>query len=337
MSNLSYFDRRIIEKWYGLKRVSLRNIAKLIGRDVSVVSREIARHKPQFGPYNADLAQAAARRKAGITNKRKLDKCPELQSYVKARLLEDWSPEQIAGRLKEHPPPGLKDAKVKRLSTEPIYQYVYQANSEGGENRTLYKHLRCRRPKRQKWGQRKHRQVQIPEKVSIHRRPELINNKKRYGDFEIDMLEGKKGKGAVSNHYERKMMLVVLHKLNGKKAEETTEATKKTCEGLPPRFIRSITYDNGGENAGHREIRDEYELKTYFCDPFKAWQKGGVENANGLIRQYIPKGTDMENIDQKYLNFVQNRLNNRPRKSLDYLTPSEVLDRVINTKCCIKL
>lgn len=332
MSNLTFPERQKIEFYLNFHRLSLRNIAKLIYRDHTVVIREIARHKPQFSPYSAELAQAAADRKAKITNSKKLDKCPELKAYVTARLLDDWSPEQIAGRLKKHPPPELKEARIKTLSMEPIYQYVYREAEEGGENVKLYKHLRRRQPHRLKWGQRKKRAVLIPEKVSIHQREEAINSKKRYGDFEIDMLEGKRGKGAVSNHYERKMMLVILHKLPNKKAEETTEAIKKTCESLPPRFVQSMTYDNGSENAGHCEIRDEYEIKTYFCDPFKAWQKGGIENSNGLIRQYIPKGTDMETVTPNKLKFIQDRLNNRPRKSLNYLTPNEVLSSVIKQR-----
>lgn len=332
MQKLTFYDRQRIEYYLNFEQVSLRQIGKLIHRSHTIVIREVERHKPQFSPYSAELAQKAADRKAKLTNKKKLDKCPELKDYVEARLLEDWSPEQIEGRLLKHPPPELKGAKVKTISKEPVYQYVYHKTEEGGENQNLYKHLRRHQKKRHKWGQRKHQQVNIPEKVSINQRDEVINNKERYGDFEIDMLEGKKGKGAVSNQYERKMMLVILHKLPNKKAEETTEATKKTCESLPPRFIQSITYDNGGENAEHTIIRDEYELKTYFCDPFKPYQKPGVENANGLIRQYIPKGTDMETITPKYLKFVQNRLNSRPRKGLSYLTPSEVLSKVIKQR-----
>ena len=336
MSNLSYSDRLVIERWHGLKGISLRDIAMLIDRDVSVVSREITRHKPQLSPYNAEWAQAAADRKAKLTNKKKLDKCPELKYWVEARIKEDHSPEQIAGKLKEQPPPELKLAKVKTLCMETIYQHIYQKAKEGGENSKLYKHLRRHGPKRQKWGQRKQHKVQIPEKVPISQRPEAVKNKERYGDFEIDLLEGKRGKGAVSTQLERKAMLVRLHKVENKKASETTEAIKKTCEGLPPRFIQTMTFDNGGENTGHAQIRDDYEISTYFCEPFKPYQKGAVENMNGLIRQYIPKGTDMTTIDQKYLDYVQEKLNNRPRKSLNYLTPNEVMAKVTNAKCCTK-
>lgn len=325
MSNLTFYDRQKIEFYLNFKRLSLRDIAKLVVRDVSVISREITRHKPQFSLYNAEIAQRAAERKARNTNKKKLDKCPELKKLVDKEIKEDYSPDQIAGRLKKHPPPDIVTFKVKSLCPETIYQYIYEDAAEGGE---LYTHLRQHKPKRQKLGQRKKR-VFIPGKVSIHQRPDEINLKERYGDFEIDMIEGKKGKEAISNHYERKMMLTILHKIPNKKAQETTEAMKKTCEKFPPRFIKSMTYDNGTENAGHREIRDEYTIDTYFCDPFKSWQKGGVENSNGLVRQYIPKGADIGTVSPKYLKYVQDKLNNRPRKSLGYLTPNEVLSKVL--------
>lgn len=325
MSNLTFYDRVRIERYLNFKRLSLRNIAGLIGRDVSVVSREITRHKPQFSPYNAELAQKAADRKARNTNKKKLSKYPELEKWVKAEIILDHSPEEIAGRLKDYPPPELLNVPTSLLCMETIYQYIYQDATEGGE---LYTHLRRNKPKRQPRGQRKKRVV-IPGKVSIHLREEVVNNKERYGDFEIDMIVGKNNKGGISNNYERKMMLTILHKLENKKAKETTKAMKKTCEKFPPGFVKSATFDNGRENVEHVKIRDEYKIKTYFCDAYSPWQKGGVENSNGLVRQYIPKGTDMEAVTPEYLNFVQERLNNRPRKGLGYLTPNEVLATVI--------
>jgi len=336
MSNLTFYDRERIEFYHNLKSISLRDIGKIIGRDVSVVSREITRHKPQFSPYNAELAQKAAERKAHLTNTKKLEKCHELKQYVTEQLQEDLSPEQISGRLKNHPPPELEKAQRKTICAETIYQYVYQNE----DNPFLYKHLRRHKTKRQKQGQRKERTLAIPDRTSIHDRPKIIETKRRYGDFEADMLCGQKGHEAVSVHYERKSMFVALEKLATKEAEETSQAFSRTIENLPDDFTKSFTLDNGGENFKHTDIKNDYQIKTYFCDPFKAWQKGGVENLNGLIRQYIPKGIDMKKIDQIYLKKVQEKLNNRPRKSLGYLTPNEILSKVLNakeiTKCCIK-
>lgn len=329
MQKLTFHDRSRIEFYLNFKRLSLREIAGLIGRNHTIVIREIKRHKPQFSPYNAELAQKAADRKAKNTNKKKLDKCPDLKDYVGTRLLEQWSPEQIAGRLKERPPSELINATIKTLSTESIYQFVYHEADVGGQDGKLYKQLRRHQPKRQKRGQRKHQQVKIPDRISIHHRSQDINLKKRYGDFESDNIEGKKSSPPISVQKERKSMYVIIHKLKSKEAKETNKALEKTINYFGQEFVKSITFDNGSENFYHAKLRQKYDLKTYHCDPYSAWQKGGVENTNGLIRQYIPKGTDLKIIKQKDLMFVQNRLNQRPRKGLNYLTPEEVLSSVI--------
>ncbi len=332
MQKLTFYDRQRIEFYLKFKRVSKRSIAKLIHRDHSVIIREIKLHKPQLGPYSAELAQKAAKRKAKNTNKKKLDKCQELKDYVKDRLLEDWSPEQIAGRLIEHPPPEMKEAKVKTVSTEPIYQFIYHEAKEGGENRKLYKHLRRNQPKRQKRGQRKSQQVKIPDRISIHQREEVINLKQRYGDFESDNIEGKRSTPPISIQRERKTMYVVIHRLKSKEAKETNKVLEKTIKYFGQSFVKSITFDNGSEDFYHAKLRQKYNIKTYHCDPCSAWQKGAVENTNGLIRQYIPKRADTKKISQKYIKFVQGKLNQRPRKSLNYLTPEEVMDTVLKQR-----
>jgi len=293
-----------------------------------VLSREIKRHKPQFSPYKAELAQRAAERKSHYTNKKKLDKCDKLKQYVIQQLEDDLSPEQVAGRLKNYSPPQLKNARQKTVCKETIYQYIYQNKDDP----FLYKHLRRHQRRRQKRGQRKERIPIIPDRTSIHERSKVIEAKKRYGDFEGDMLCGKRGREAVSVHYERRSMLVALEKLASKEAEETSQAFGRTIENLPDDFVKSFTLDNGMENFKHTEIKNNYQVETYFCDSFKSWQKGGVENMNGLLRQYIPKGIDMTKIDQNYLKEIQEKLNNRPRKSLGYLTPNEVLSNVLNTQ-----
>ena len=326
MSNLTFYDRQRLEFYLGLKQISLRDIGGFIGRDVSVISREIKRHKPQLSPYNAELAQKAANRKAQITNTKKIFKNEKLKAYIDDSLRQDWSPDEIAGRLKEHPPPEFKKTKIKTVCAETIYQYVY--TQADGEPR-LYKHLRTHRKKRIEQGKRKYRGITIPDRTPISERPELINQKKRYGDLEADLLCGKRQKEAVSVHYERKMMHLNLEKVETMEAQANSEALKETIEGYPPKFVKSITFDNGGENAEHTKLKTDYDIETYFCDPGKAWQKGGVENMNKLLRQYIPKGTDIKKIDQNYLDFIKNRLNNRPRKTHNYLTPNEVLSHYL--------
>ena len=327
MSNLSLYDRQRIEFYLNFKRLSLRDIARLVSRNVSIISREIKRNKPQSISYNAELAQRAAERKARITNTKKLEKCQPIKKYVREKLIEDWSPEQIAGRLKTNPPPELRRTSIKTVCAETIYQHIY--NQDDTEDR-LYHHLRRNKPKRQKQGQRRGQNVFIPDRTSISERPKLIDQKKRHGDLETDLLLGKRQKEAVSVSYERKLMYAILQKLNSRKADAAKDALAKTIETFPPKFVRSFTYDNGPENFKHYELKRDYELETYFCDPYSAWQKGGVENLNGLIRQYLPKKIDMQTVTEERLKFIEERLNNRPRKSLNYLTPSEVMSNVLN-------
>lgn len=328
MSNLTFYDRQRIEYYLNFKQFTLRNIAKSIGRNVSIVSREIKRNKPQLIPYNAELAQKAAERKRKNTNTKKLEKCEPLKKYVREKLIEDWSPEQIAGRLETNPPPELKRAKTKTVCAETIYKHVY--DQDDGEDR-LYHHLRRNQPKRQKQGKRKYQAQIIPDRISIDQRPEIINNKERYGDLETDLVFGRYAREAIQTAYERKAMYSILQKLASKKAEEAKDALVETIETFPPNFVKSITYDNGSENTKHSELKRDYELETFFCDPYAAWQKGGVENLNGLIRQYIPKKTDLRTVSQERLKFIEKRLNTRPRKSLNYLTPSEVMSNVLST------
>lgn len=325
MSNLNQTDRERIELYLRLK-FKIRAIARMLGRDHSVILREIKRNSSDYFPYDAKLAQRAASRRAKKTNKRKLDKDPKLQQYVRHRLKKKWSPEEIAGRLAAKPPPSLKG---EHLCMETIYQYIYA--QAGGEER-WFPYLKRAKRTRQKRYARKQRIVTIPDRVSIHDRDESVNLKTSYGHWESDSLCFGRKPGAVSTHYERKSFLVRLEKLANKTAEETEQALARTMDDLPPELRKTITLDNGSEGAKHTSIRDNFNVFTYFCDPYSPWQKGGVENMNGLIRQYLPRKTNITKISQRQLKNIQESLNNRPRKGLGYLTPNEVISSVVNTK-----
>jgi IS30 family transposase len=325
MSNLTFYDRQRIELYLNLKR-KVSTIAKWIGKDRTVVWREIKRNKPQFNPYNAELAQKATDRRARITNKRKLDKCEKLKIYVRSRLKLKWSPEQIAGRLSVKSPPSIKG---EHLCMETIYQYIY-AQKDGEER--WFPYLKRAKRTRQKRYSRKKRIITIPDRVSIHERDKIVSSKERYGDWESDTVCFGRKPEAVSTHYERKSFLVRIEKLENKTADETEQALTRTMDNLPPELRKTITFDNGGEGARHTVIRDNFNVLTYFCDTYSAWQKGGVENMNGLIREYLPKKADITKINQKQLKIIQELLNNRPRKGLGYLTPNEVISSVVNTK-----
>lgn len=313
-TTLTYYDRQKIEFWLRLKLKSPA-IADKIGKERSVVWREIKRNKGEHMPYIASHAQYFATRRAKKTNKPKLMKNEALHDYVVWALYEGWSPEQIEGRLKTQPPKELKGATI---SYEAIYQYIYDHEPH------LYHQLRRAKPARHKQRGRQKR-VTIPYRTSIHERPVEINQRIEAGHFESDSMVGKGQKQGLSVQYERKIQLVRMAKIQSFAAIETKDALIRTIETLPSGFTKSLTFDNGGEGAKHHELAKEYQLQTYFCDPYKAWQKGGVENMNGLIRQYFPKTTRFEVVPDEQVRTIQERLNNRPRKGLDYKTPNELL------------
>ncbi len=320
---LTFYERQQIEYYLRLK-LKKRVIGRKIGRDHSIVVKETKRNPASNGYYRADLAQARAERLARKTNKRKLDKDFWLLHYVEEQLENGLSPEQIAGRLKEYPPAHLKG---KVISHESIYQYIY----ETVYGKHMYHYLRRARKVRQKrWSRKKQAKTSIKERISIHERPEIIISKIRYGDWEKDLLEFKKQKECLAVQYERKAMLIRLRKVANKTAEENLQALFKAVDSLPLTLFKSMTFDNGSENAGHTELKRSFGLETYFCDPYSAWQKGGVENVNGLIRQYLPRQTDLSKLTDEDIEQIQEKLNNRPRKSLSYLTPNEVINQEFN-------
>jgi IS30 family transposase len=324
MSNLKFFEREKIEFYHRCK-MKVSDIAKKINRNHSVVSRELTRNMPPGQKYyNAKLAQKLADKKATKTNIYKLDKNEDLRTYVVGQLKEDWSPEEIAGRLKKAPPIHLKGETV---SHESIYLWIYEGNGHH-----LFRHLRRKNtPRRQKRNARKKRTKElINHRVSIHDRPEEINQRVRFGDWESDTMIFKKQKAVLSVQHERKSLLVKLHKVMNKSAVQTQEALTASIESLPEGCFKSITFDNGLEGQCHSVIKKNHGIETYFCDPFKSWQKGGVENSNGLIRQYLPRDANLDNMTAEEISVIERKLNNRPRKKLRYLTPAEFAKPEIN-------
>lgn len=315
MGKLTKYDREQIEHYFRLG-LSGRAIAIKIGRHHSVVERELKRNRSSHFEYEASKADYFSNRRAKKTNKRKLEKNEKLLAYIYYGLEQDWSPEQIAGRLKTDPPLELKG---ETISYEAIYQFIYEVEP------WLYHKLRYKRYDRQKHFSRKTRKVNIPEKVSIHERPIIINERQEIGHFETDTMSCKGKKAALSVQYERVIQLVRVNKIQGFNAKETKEALTQTILSLPDNFVKSLTFDNGGEGAKHHELKKEYNLQTYFCDTYAAWQKGGVENMNGLLRQYLSRKTSLEQVSDDQIYWIQERLNNRPRKGLNFRTPNEKL------------
>ena len=301
--------------------LSVRQIARDLKRRHRVIQYEIAKHAARDGTYSAVRAQAMAdgMREKRKRRKRKLDTDGTLRRHVLTELEAGRSPDVIAGRLKADPPPGLEG---KTVSQESIYVWI-----QTGEGRKLGLHrfLCSGRPRRQKHGARKMRKTHIPNRVSIHERPEGINDKKGVGHGETDSMAFTGQRERLSVQYERKAKYVMIHRLSDGTAEATDEALNDSIQSLPQDVWKTLTFDNGGEGANHADLRSHYGIKTYFCVPYASWQKGGVENANGIIRRYLPRKTDMGQITQRDIYEIQERINNTPRKILGYKTPKEVL------------
>lgn len=291
-------------------------MAERLGRDYSIIKREIKRNSGNHLPYAAAVAQSLAEKRARKTNVRKLEKPDnqKLKKFVIEKLREDWSPDQIAGTLKENPPADI----FGKISHESIYSYVYNYSEKHFH---LSEHLRTGRKERQRRFSRKKRVNTIENRVSIHQRPVEISEKKTYGHWENDLMEfGRKQGEVLSVKYERKSMLCKMHKLPNKQAEENEGSIAETIESLPHDWFRSVTRDNGKENANHEKTLLDFNVPTYFCDAYASWQKGGVENLNKLIRQYLPKQCDFAKITDNDIFKIQEKLNSRPRKSNNYLT-----------------
>lgn len=327
ISKITYCEREKIELYLKMGK-SHRWIGKRLCRSHTDISREVKRNSGIYSPYRAADAQKIHEARQRKKNKKKLEKFEykKVKEFVVENLKNDLSPEQIAGRLKERRPLFLGGLTV---SHESIYQYIY--NGEG-RFEYLYPHLRTKRHKRQRRFDRKKRnKIKIKDIISIHLRPEEINSKSRIGDWETDSMIFSKQKNTLSVQYERKAMLCRLRKLKSKEAEETENAIAGSIKSLPNELWKSITRDNGLENAKHLNTLNIFNVQSYFCDTYSSWQKGGVENLNKLIRQYLPRKTDMSKISDEEIRAIQERLNNRPRKSLNYLTPNEVIAEYIES------
>lgn len=213
------------------------------------------------------------------------------------------------------------------MSHEAIYQWIYRRAKEGGEP-WPYHHLRRKHwERRRRYDRRKHARVKIKQLVSVHERPTTEG----FGHVEVDAVVGRRHKGALSVHYDRATSWVKIHPLDRLTAEATRDALESTLDDLPPKAVQTLTFDRGTETTLHHQLRAPYELMTFHCDPYCPHQKGGVENVNGLIRQFFPKGTDFHQISPNTVMQVEQLLNNRPRKKLQYRTPKEVVRGALNS------
>lgn len=297
---------------------SLREIANMLHRDHSVLVRELQRNTCRDGTYRAQMAQAYADRRRNKPRRKKLEADEDLKHFVVSKLsLEQWSPEQIAGRIKKRLDPSMNG---KGISHETIYEFIYEGQ---GRSLGLYQYLRRKHKKRQKRYARKHRRKSpIPFVTPIQFRPMDIQEKKAFGHWESDTTICENKGEAVSVQYERSTQLARLTKTADKTAEATESVLRDLVESIS---VKSLTLDRGSEGGHHWKLRLDYGIDTYHCDPYSSWQKGGVENLNGLIRQYLPRGIDLSQISHHQIYVIQEQLNNRPRKGLGYQSPNERL------------
>ena len=311
-------------------------IASEIGRHVSTVSRELSRNSNTHGEYSASMAQARTDRRArerGLaTSPAKLAVNLPLRREVQNRLNEHHSPEQIARRLREDFP----DDPEMWVSHETIYQSLY-VQGRGGLRRELTACLRTGRAVRKNQRQAQVRRARqgelgrIKDMVMISERPPEIADRAVPGHWEGDLIMGAGNTSAIGTLVERSTRFVMLLHLPGDHTAPTIARAMVTAMADLPAFLRrSLTWDQGSEMAGHAQIADATGLDIYFCDPASPWQRGTNENTNGLLRQYFPKGTDLSFWGPGFLEKVAAEMNNRPRKTLNWRTPAEALNRLLS-------
>ncbi|HYI60522.1 MAG TPA: IS30 family transposase [Acidimicrobiales bacterium] len=304
---------------------SMRKIAVRLGRSPSTISREIARNKG-CARYRAIDAQDRAWYRAKRPKPCRLDQNPVLADFVRDRLVEDWSPQQIAGFLAVMHP----DDPEMRVSHETIYKTLF-IQARGVLARDLTKHLRTHRPirKHKRHSVKGQIRSQITDAVSIHDRPPEVEDRAVPGHWEGDLLLGR-GVTQMATLVERKSRFTVLVQLDGRDMITVSERIAEKMSELPSELRRSLTWDRGMELARHKDVTTWTGLEVYFADPRSPWQRGTNENTNGLLRQYFPKGTSLANVTQADLDIIATKLNTRPRKALDYRTPVTILDQVLH-------
>jgi len=296
---------------------SLGAIAKILGRNKGTISRELSRNSaPEYRRYTPCRAHARACGRKTEANTHERLKNDFIRQYVRDGLEQGWSPEQISGRIRiDHP--GCS------VNHEAIYQYIYHPqNPQRLEMITLLR--RAYKKRRNKGIGRKVRKTKIPNRISIDDRPKSIENRNRYGHWEGDSMVSRKSKVALNTLAERKSRLVLITKLSRKGAAETNKAIINRLKKLPAQGRQTLTLDNGTENAKHEQLSTRLGIKCYFAHPYSSWERGTNENLNGLIRWYLPKGTDFSKITPEQIARIEYLLNSRPRKCLGYKTPLEV-------------
>jgi IS30 family transposase len=310
--HLTVVEREVL---YRLKKQghSQEKIAELMDRHPSTISRELRRNRGRRGYRPQQAQRLADERRARCRRPAKLED-PQVHDHVEQKLMQWWSPDQISGRLRAcHP------RQPRRwLSRQTIYNWI---NRRAPQWKT---HLR-------RQGRPVERRGKLQDVVRIDGRPDVINRRRRYGDWEGDTLVGQGRRSALVSLVERKSGYTRIGRADDLTAATTARVTRRRMRDLPTSWRRSITFDNGKEFMNHRQIARQLDLEIYFAKPYRSWQRGTNENTNGLLRQFFPKGIDFSRISHQAVARAETLLNERPRKRLDYRTPAEIFAN--HTRC----
>ena len=298
---------------YKAQRLNQTQMAEKIGRHRSTISRELKRNAPPVykGYYLSHKAQERYEKRMSRSHTHQRLKNQRIRDYVEEKIKKLWSPELIAGRLK-------KELSGESISHEAIYQYIYE------DKRDIIKHLVRGHKKRKKRGySRKHSKSHIPDRVAISERPAEANERTEIGHWEADSVVSRQSKVALNVITERKSRLTRITKIKQKTAACTDTAIKKALSEYPVHARKTITYDNGSENVLHMKTKEALGTNSYFCNAYHSWEKGTDENRIGMIRWRLPKKTDFAKISDEEIVRIENWINSRPMKCLNYDTPFE--------------
>jgi transposase, IS30 family len=301
---------------------SLREIGRRLGRSHTSLSRELNRNARPIGSCYCDrYAQQRAEQRRAIPRHYARHGHEELHSYVNAKVNLGWSPEIIANRIKRDYP----RKKSMRISHETVYQWLYRDAAAGGSAYQQLVRAHKKRKRRCKYGQCR---GLIPNRTDISQRPEAVNRRQRYGHWEGDTLVGGRRQGRMVTHVERKSRYLLARLIDDGTAERFNQASQACYSSIPAMYRRTLTLDNGKENARHDLLSRKLNIRIYFARPYASWERGTNENTNGLIRRFFPKSTNFLTSTKRQLDKVVHLLNHRPRKCLNYQTPFEVFNKV---------
>mgnify|MGYP001558650956 FL=1 len=308
---------------YHTQRISNSEIARRLGREVSTIGREIKRNR-LGNTYVAIHAQTLAqKRSTTVAHSKAPLKNAVVFAYVTEKLRDGWSPDQIAGRLKkEHP-----DDRYFRITAETIYRWIYQPEQIRRDD-PWYEYLRRKQKKRKTYKGRTVHRSHIPDRISIHDRPECINTRSEFAHWEGDTVEGRAHKDGLHTEVERMSRLIMARKIEAISSEATIRVQQRMFADLPSKARKTTTLDNGRENHLHRRLK-LLKMIAYFADPYSSWQRGTNEHGNWHLRYYFPKGTDFRTVSDEELQDVVDEINNRPRKILGYMSAQEKFDQLL--------